>query len=347
MTNLQELVDLLQDDDEDVRRKALDALIATGSETPIPHILAALADPGRWVRMAAIGGVSKLKVREAIPTLVGLLKDPNRWGRGMAAEALADLGETSAVPAIVEAYRAEGDEGCRGYFKRALTELADSQATEVYLELLHSSDRWDQEQAIRALEKVPDRRAIPRLLELLRSPGDLHRYDIIDLLVVLGAKEKEAVAEIEKATRDRHPLVRQGAVQALGVLGRERSKRALRRALRDRDLDIKMQAARSLAALGEPGQALKSLDRLCRPYEKRLARHEELALADISAVVRIAAALAELGDPERAVELLQDLDRRPEQRNWPLLRRSAWQFLSGLGITIPPEVFERPPAEDS
>jgi formylglycine-generating enzyme required for sulfatase activity/HEAT repeat protein len=343
MTDLDKLVELLQDEDERVRSKALEAILDTGSPEAVPYVLDALDDPDEWVRRKALWGVYKLDIREAIPSVIELLKDPHEGVRGEAADTLESMEEHSAVPALVEAYRTELDAEAKDEMKDALVKLADPQAVDVYLELLSSSDGDDQEDAIRALSKAPDKRAIPRLIELLKSPGEVDRDDIIDLLIVLDATE--AVPQIEKCVKDKESSVRQSAVKALGVLGREKSKKILQKAMRDREVNVQILAAQSLGMLGDTELALKSLHKLYGGLGQALDKRREVASKDIGNLIKLGGAFGRLGERDTAVELLRELNRRSEKQGWTFPERASWDLLREFGIGVINKVFQESVAE--
>jgi putative membrane-bound dehydrogenase-like protein len=64
---------------------------------------AALADPDKTVRQAAIHAVSVWRDKEAVPELIKLLKNPSLHNRRAAAEALGRMGDETAVPALFDA----------------------------------------------------------------------------------------------------------------------------------------------------------------------------------------------------------------------------------------------------
>lgn len=138
---------------------------------------------------------------------------------------------------------------------------------------------------------------VPRAREALRRALRDDRAEVryaaaLSLGELRDASSVDALCE--QMEGDGHPMARQAATIALGMVGERRAVPALARALRDGAPDVRFQAATSLAQL-DPAAALEPL----------LA-----ALGDEDGEVRGAAAeaIGQLGDPARAAALLPLLD---------------------------------------
>jgi HEAT repeat protein len=142
-----EIIDALQERlsslDVDVRWWAVRAL-AEIDDGRVPGLLVnALSDPDQGVRWCAGLALRQHPADQAIPTLISLLADENALTRRLAGDALAATGG-SAVPQLIE--------------------IAQSTVHLARLE------------AIRALTKIGDERAIPTLFEALDDASALIEY---------------------------------------------------------------------------------------------------------------------------------------------------------------------------
>ncbi len=96
-----EIVRLLGDPRELVRRAALQALPAWDAAGARPHLLKALADPEGGVRRAALQALLPLAEEEHIPAVLKLLGDPSEDIRVAAASWLCTRGRREGVPVLL------------------------------------------------------------------------------------------------------------------------------------------------------------------------------------------------------------------------------------------------------
>jgi len=87
------LLELLEDENSDIRARAAFALGATGDPNFAEPLIGALKDPAWAVRAMAAKAVGRLKEAASIPTLCECLQDAEWWVRANAAEALKNKGE--------------------------------------------------------------------------------------------------------------------------------------------------------------------------------------------------------------------------------------------------------------
>ena len=101
------LIQLLQDQDQDVRYFAARALGRIGAKDAVPALIPLLQDQNAKVRrlVAYTLGMIGEGEKDAVPALIPLLQDQNRDVRGNAAWALGMIGEGAkdAVPALIQA----------------------------------------------------------------------------------------------------------------------------------------------------------------------------------------------------------------------------------------------------
>jgi HEAT repeats len=96
------LVRACSDDDEGVRRKAIDALAEMGDERDLPLLLEALQDPDDNVRLEAIYAVKQRLSADMRDALVTACGDADERVRRKAFEALAELGDERDTPLLLK-----------------------------------------------------------------------------------------------------------------------------------------------------------------------------------------------------------------------------------------------------
>lgn len=185
---------------------------------------------------------------------------------------------------------------------------------EAALRDLEHPDSRARVRAVDALSRAGDgwaERAGPALCRLLHDPEPDVRYTAA---LSLGELRFDGALEplLAMVDGDGHPMPRQAAVIALGLLGDRRAGPVLKRALQQGPADVRFQATTSLVQ-ADPERALAPLKR---------------ALSDEDPEVRgsAIAALGDLGDPKAAGALLGPLDD-----SQPGLRLEAAVALSRLG----------------
>ena len=134
-------------------------------------------------------------------------------------------------------------------------------------------------------------------------------------------RDRESVpALIDQVEGDGHPMPRQAAVIALGLIGDPRATSSLRRALRSDSPDVRFQATSSLAQV-DPEGAGKQLRRALKDSDPEVRGSAAAALGDLGDG-RAADALAGLLDdaePGVQMEAAVTLARLGDRRGTPLL----------------------------
>jgi len=192
------LMTALNDENEDVRERALQALAGMRDARAIPGLAKALSDMSADVRMAALNALAQFSTTEAVDAVLTAVKDPNADVRAHAVR---------HVSALVG--------------RRVLT---DGKYVGVFLGLLKDADPDVRLQAIVALGRLEQAEAVPALLPLLKDMNKDVREQAAGALGDIG--DPRAIDALTIALKDAEPDVRQEAARALGQIARGQRRRA-------------------------------------------------------------------------------------------------------------------------
>jgi HEAT repeat protein/protein-S-isoprenylcysteine O-methyltransferase Ste14 len=207
------LIALLGDDDSYVRRTAAEALGRTGSAEAVGPLVEALRDTARNMASSAANALGRIRHPDAIPPLIEALFHPEWKAVGAAAQALGESGATEAVEPLIRCFREVPD--CPYHIVgQALWKLGSTQAVEVWIVGLKNGSFWYTRSACAA--------------ELGRS------------------KPEQGRLPLQEALKDEDPHVRRAAVLALMEFGAVKSVDALKEALADQDLEVRIYAREAL-----------------------------------------------------------------------------------------------------
>ena len=185
--------------------------------------------------------------------LVTLLEDPSDDVRRTAALSLGKIGHAAGATSLVQAL-SDPDPQVREYSAWALGQIGEevnAPAVIGLVESLRDEHHAVKRAAARALGNVgPDQSMIALLTEALAVGPVGSRRAVVEALMQL--EPKGAYFDLQKALTDSDPLVRQGALAALGELADRRALVDFRqRLLFDEDAGVRAEAAYRLGKLGD------------------------------------------------------------------------------------------------
>ncbi len=159
---------LIADPDMEVANRAIELLIRARHPQTIPLLLPALKDESEYARRAAVEVLNELCDAASIKYLLAAIKDSDWWVRSRAADALGKIGGPRVVDAVIELVK-DRDEEIRRTAIEILNLTQDDRAVEYLLGATRDKDWWVSERAVDALATIGNRKAIPRLLEMLSA----------------------------------------------------------------------------------------------------------------------------------------------------------------------------------
>jgi HEAT repeat protein len=322
------LVDMLQDEDEDVRVQALFALSAMRPGQAAAAVSALentlLNEKVDHHLGLACQALVKANEETAIRALIGILESRETMkSRSLAAAALGTLGPRAR--AAVEALRVALDDEdlrVRVLAAEALWHIERQVNTRLLLTLAQGEDRGYGRSSMRVWKELGTeaQAAVPGVLQALRSPDETIRRCATIALGHLGETllAKEAVWALVARLNDSSIAVRRDAALALGRMGPKASAAVplLIEALRDMDRDTHLAAASALGDIGPAAStAVPHLGRAVKDGDVAVRRTAAYALGRIGPAAK--AAVPDL------IEALKDKDE--------YTRSSAAQALGRIG----------------
>lgn len=296
----QDLVDLLEDQDWDVRWRVCDILAALGDPRWAPAVAERLADPESAVRAAAARALGAMGDEAGIERVVAALGDEEHDVRWAALDAVTVAGAPAAGP-VLAAMQSGGPAvamasaawpGCAteslttaalrsGHLvaQRRAAEAIDERSEVLLAQLLTMLAEPPAAGAAMALAALGPR-AVPGLINLLDSGSPAARIEAARVLGVIGGAEERTEVMPDAA----HP---------------RRALPALERMLGDDDGACREAAAAALARFGE--YALPSIWRnLTAPEDEAARRRAALMAAVAIGPAAVPGLLAVAGDGEAA-----------------------------------------------
>jgi HEAT repeat protein len=269
----------------------------------VPLLTAAVLDPNPQVRARACACLEILgpKAATASAVLTRALADEDENVRGCAADALAVIGP-AARPAVPHLVEAAGDQDplmrCRAVMALAAIGAADDGVVAALATALDDPMVEVAQAAVHALKAVGHDAEARRTLG--RAVTQEQVWVRLAAAEALGGLGDGGVSVLRPLLRDRRAEVRHAAAVGLALAGDSSAEAttAWFAALRDRDGEVRLHAARAAGSLRPTGEVTAAL--------LRLLRHDPVPQVRLEVVT----VLRQLGEPTReAVEALRELVR--------------------------------------
>ncbi len=280
-------------------------------ETSTGRLVDLLLDEDSDVRMDAVVALGRMKIKHAAqPLLENLEKDPEGEIRIEVVKALSRISSPETVDRLIRCFVEDGypdldymvDDmefnACwevQSSLMDALAEIGDSRAVEPLIEMLESGGYEDlHESGFRALAKLSGDTARQFLLKQLKQGTALARRraasalsDLAELTGAKGATRKTIPADIlsglTNALADRDSGVRINSARALAMSGGAEALVPITALLNDPDMEVRGEVASILATTRGPG-IVNRLHQLLKQDNRDLPK-------------RIVRVLGEIGDP--------------------------------------------------
>lgn len=272
---IESLTELLEDGDRNVRMNIVRRLDEISGVKTVPPLIKLLGDPYENIRQRAVEAL----VRIGEPTIGPLIRVLGDVGvRQVAARALGEIGEPAIEP-LIEALDGDDREeyvktvacalgwiGGERVIEPLMKVLGDTNwevqndaaeafidigepAVEPLINVLENGDAYMFQGAAWALEMIGDERAVPSLIKALEDEDEGVRYAAASALG--GTIDDRAINPLIKALEDEDEGVRQVAARALGGTIDERAIEHLIKALGDECDAVHWNATCALGGSGD------------------------------------------------------------------------------------------------
>lgn len=202
--------------DPDTIGYLLEVLSKGGTDDALVTLRKYLKSGNVALQQRAITTLRRLKNRKGAKMLLPFLEDDNHETRRLATEALGQLAEPAVLPTLRKVLSKDSDESVRAAAARSLGELQDAKALSALEEALHD-ERAVKCQAVIALGKLKQKKAVPALLAQLKDRAPEVRYHACNALGEIG--ELANPEPLQNLLDDKEGMVRRGAEAALTKLG--------------------------------------------------------------------------------------------------------------------------------
>lgn len=159
----------LASEDPDERIEGVRGLSESGDPKAIEHLIGAVNDPDERVRVKAIDALGQLKAKDAVPLFVQklFLRDTDQAQKARILVALGKIGDTRATSPIVDILSRDVDRPIRGNAVYALGEIGDTRAIPGLEKLAASTD----DERLRTLANETARKIRERPAPVVQPPA--------------------------------------------------------------------------------------------------------------------------------------------------------------------------------
>ena len=214
----------------------------------VPYLIRRLNDESSQVRIKAAGALGNIGDPTAVPALIDALQDKAEDVRGAAASALGDIGAPAkaAVPIMIKMLKNQ-NYLTRSAILSGLGGIGDPTATPALIDALDDYSAHVRRTAIVQLGRIRDpvETIVPALMKTLAdSEAEVRLWGSLALSVI----GEPAIPALIEGLNDETVVVRRGTTHALIVMGAaaQAAVLALRKALKDNDKQVRLNAARAL-----------------------------------------------------------------------------------------------------
>ena len=235
---LEALREALKDEDPQIRKHAMSALMYAQDKASLEIFIAALRDPNPQIRSQAAWALGVNGDSAVVEPLIAALKDDDAGVRAKAAWALGLKGDQRAIEPLGAALK-DSDPQVRSKAAWALGLKGDGSAVDALAGALKDSSPQVRSQAAWALGMKGDNRAVEPLISALKDQSTQVRAQAAWALGMRG--DPRAIEPLSAAMKDESKQVREQAIRALGMLlvrsGRGRRADLQRTEDRDQETD--------------------------------------------------------------------------------------------------------------
>ncbi|MGA2709984.1 MAG: HEAT repeat domain-containing protein [Steroidobacteraceae bacterium] len=242
----------LKDNNKFIRLAALGALTRMDGPFDIALLCSMLRDPEIDVQNKAVDVVVRANHPDTIKYLVEVLKDENEYARRSAVEVLNTIGTAKSVKFLLEVI-ADSDWWVRTRAADALGKIGGPRVVEAVLELIRDENQDIRRAAIEILNQTKDERAVVQLIEATKDKDWWVSERAVDALAEIGSAK--AVPRLVEMLANTESKALPTVIRALGKIGNEKIINNLLEILKRPEAEVKVEAIAALAKLADERRA--------------------------------------------------------------------------------------------
>jgi eukaryotic-like serine/threonine-protein kinase len=242
----------LKDNNKFIRLAALGALTRMDGPFDIALLCSMLRDPEIDVQNKAVDVVVRANHPDTIKYLVEVLKDENEYARRSAVEVLNAIGTAKSVKFLLEVI-ADSDWWVRTRAADALGKIGGPRVVEAVLELIRDENQDIRRAAIEILNQTKDERAVVQLIEATKDKDWWVSERAVDALAEIGSAK--AVPRLVEMLANTESKALPTVIRALGKIGNEKIINNLLEILKRPEAEVKVEAIAALAKLADERRA--------------------------------------------------------------------------------------------
>lgn len=222
-----QVAQLLNEENEEVRARAAEALGLMGEPRAARILSTALSDQSVKVRQHATVSLGQLNCPDSVAGLEKAVTDPQPGVRKRALDALSQIGTPEAREVMAKVLRSDHLADVRQTAARVLAQFPSRETVEVLKESL-SDEFMVRVRACISLGEIALPECADLLLPLLKDPVAEMRFHACNGIAAIG--DTRALKSLEELIDDPDPLVLRGVGKALAALGDARGEEVLKKA---------------------------------------------------------------------------------------------------------------------
>jgi len=196
------LIDLLKDDNYEVREKAAQSIVRAKNNSPVKQLLKAIASDDPNYRNSA--AETLILIGEAIiPFLIDELDSDDKDVRKFLVDVMGEIKSEKAVPYLIAAID-DLDENVAEGACESLGKIGSAEAVDALIHALTKGE-WLQFSAIEAMGKIGDPKSVPYIINIMQRSSDCIKYVAIEALG--NIKDELAVDPILKEINNKNPEI--------------------------------------------------------------------------------------------------------------------------------------------
>ena len=174
-----ELMELMKDENFEVREKASNAIVFFENNATIEELLKAVATDDPNYRNSAIEALI-LMGEKVVPFLISELDSEDKDVRKFIVDVLGIIKSEEAVPYLMKMIDDDDDNVSQGACE-SLGKIGSAKAVDKLIDTIYDSE-WKQFSAIEALGKIGNSKALPDIVKIMKNSNDWIKYVAIEAL---------------------------------------------------------------------------------------------------------------------------------------------------------------------